>query len=100
MNLRLQDLFVSSGTQLIRVAHEVKGLVRAAESWNLVNAFGHQTENRDASQQKALHSKMVLIFENWALGKKGVLCQGTPEDRSLHLGPARHFIWVRVARGS
>lgn len=51
MNLTLQDLnYLIWDLQLIRVANEVKGLLRAAES-NLVNTFGYQTEGRDGSQQ-------------------------------------------------
>lgn len=52
---------------------EVRGLLRAAESWNLMSTFGWRTPGRDGCQEKVSLGKIVLTFENQTLCEKGDL---------------------------
>lgn len=69
-------LFHLEPTELTRLNgkdSEVRGLLRAAESWNLMSTFGWRTPGRDGRQQKVSLGKIVLTFENQALCEKGDL---------------------------
>lgn len=57
-------------TKLNDKGSKVMGLLRAAESWNLMSNFGCRVLGREGCQQKVLPSKIVSTFQNQALCEK------------------------------